>query len=435
MVQTVKMLESLPFPRDEACSEYAGGHRETMDGHGYPKGIFAGDMSVPARCMFIADVFEALGDRSPYKPGKTLSESAAIMGHMKRGNHLDPDLFDLFVRSGVYRDYAKRFMKADLVDDVDEEALSPSSPSNGRLRRVGRRAGATSRTSTSRSNDPLSATSAPADVPAWRCPHCGEALAPDASGYACLNGHRFDRAREGYVNLLPSHHRRSARAGDDGAMVAARRRFLNAGHYAPLLSEAADLLGAPATLLDVGCGEAASRRRCRAASATASTSPSPPYARRRSATVSFASRLQIRRACPTRTAPSRPSRSSSPRSSPSASGYWRRKDACCAWRRRQSTCANCAPDCLPRHAASARDPGAGRPARDRRAPRDVRHGAERRGPRCARGDDADGASQYPCRARVLDADRALTVRAAFDLDLFEAAWALQARARATASCA
>lgn len=92
-------------------------------------------------------------------------------------------------------------------------------------------------------------------MPAWRCPHCGEVLAPDASGYACLNGHRFDRAREGYVNLLPSHHRRSGKAGDDGAMVAARRTFLDAGHYAPLLSEAADLLGAPTSLLDVGCGE------------------------------------------------------------------------------------------------------------------------------------------------------------------------------------
>ena len=73
-----------------------------MDGRGYPKGIFAGDMSVPARCMAIADVFEALTatDR-PYKPGKTLSESMAIVGHME-GNHLDPDLFDLriFVRSG-----------------------------------------------------------------------------------------------------------------------------------------------------------------------------------------------------------------------------------------------------------------------------------------------------------------------------------------------
>jgi len=130
MVQTVKMLESLPFPRDlRRVPEYAGGHHETMDGRGYPKGIFAGDMSVPARCMAIADVFEALTatDR-PYKPGKTLSESMTIMGHMKRGNHLDPDLFDLFVRSGVYRDYAQRFMKPDLIDEVDEDALLAIEP-------------------------------------------------------------------------------------------------------------------------------------------------------------------------------------------------------------------------------------------------------------------------------------------------------------------
>ena len=130
MVQTVKMLESLPFPRDlRRVPEYAGGHHETMDGRGYPKGIFAGDMSVPARCMAIADVFEALTatDR-PYKPAKTLSESMTIMGHMKRGNHLDPDLFDLFVRSGVYRDYAQRFMKTDLIDEVDEDALLAIEP-------------------------------------------------------------------------------------------------------------------------------------------------------------------------------------------------------------------------------------------------------------------------------------------------------------------
>lgn len=130
MVQTVKMLESLPFPRDlKRVPEYAGGHHETMDGRGYPKGIYAGDMSVPARCMAIADVFEALTatDR-PYKPGKPLSESMTIMGHMKRGNHLDPQLFDLFVRSGVYREYAKRFMKPELIDDVDEDALLAIEP-------------------------------------------------------------------------------------------------------------------------------------------------------------------------------------------------------------------------------------------------------------------------------------------------------------------
>jgi HD-GYP domain-containing protein (c-di-GMP phosphodiesterase class II) len=125
MVQTIRMLENLPFPRDlQRVPEYAGGHHETMDGRGYPKGIYAGDMSIPARVMAIADVFEALtaNDR-PYKKGKTLSESMAIMGRMKQGNHLDPELFDLFVSSGVYRRYAERFLSPDLIDEVDETAL------------------------------------------------------------------------------------------------------------------------------------------------------------------------------------------------------------------------------------------------------------------------------------------------------------------------
>jgi HD-GYP domain-containing protein (c-di-GMP phosphodiesterase class II) len=130
MVQTVKMLESLPFPRDlKRVPEYAGGHHECMDGTGYPKGLYAGDMSVPARVMAIADVFEALtaNDR-PYKRGKTLSESMEIMGRMKRGNHLDPQLFDLFVDSGVYRQYAERFLPPELIDEVDEEALLAIEP-------------------------------------------------------------------------------------------------------------------------------------------------------------------------------------------------------------------------------------------------------------------------------------------------------------------
>ena len=125
MVQTVKMLESLPFPRDlRRVPEYAGGHHETMDGSGYPKGLYAGDMSIPARVMAIADVFEALtaNDR-PYKRGKTLSESMEIMGRMKQRNHLDPELFDLFVRRGVYRRYAQQFLSPELIDEVDEEAL------------------------------------------------------------------------------------------------------------------------------------------------------------------------------------------------------------------------------------------------------------------------------------------------------------------------
>ena len=125
MVQTVKMLEALPFPRHlSRVPEYACGHHEKMDGTGYPRGIYAGDMSIPARAMAIADVFEALtADDRPYKKAKKLSEAMRIMGFMKVDNHLDPDLFDHFVRSGVYRAYAKKFLAPDLIDAVDEEAL------------------------------------------------------------------------------------------------------------------------------------------------------------------------------------------------------------------------------------------------------------------------------------------------------------------------
>jgi len=130
MVQTIQMLEALPFPPQlRRVPEYAGGHHEKMDGSGYPKGIFAGDMSIPARVMVIADVFEALTAQDrPYKPGKKLSQAMGIMGAMKADNHLDPDLFDLFITSGVYRSYAARFLPAELIDDVDEARLLAISP-------------------------------------------------------------------------------------------------------------------------------------------------------------------------------------------------------------------------------------------------------------------------------------------------------------------
>lgn len=130
MVQTIRMLESLPFPRNlRRVPEYAGGHHEKMNGTGYPRGLYAGDLSIPARVMAIADVFEALTAQDrPYKPGKRLSEAMRIMGLMKRDNHLDPDLFDHFVRSGVYREYAERFLPPALVDAVDEAALLALEP-------------------------------------------------------------------------------------------------------------------------------------------------------------------------------------------------------------------------------------------------------------------------------------------------------------------
>lgn len=135
MVQTIKMLESLPFPRNlRRVPEYAGGHHEKMDGTGYPKGIFAGDMSIPARIMAIADVFEALtADDRPYKKAKKLSETMRIMGFMKRDNHLDPELLDHFVRSGVYLEYARRFLKPELIDDVDVDALLAIAPKHFEL--------------------------------------------------------------------------------------------------------------------------------------------------------------------------------------------------------------------------------------------------------------------------------------------------------------
>ncbi|MDK2593878.1 HD domain-containing phosphohydrolase [Pseudoalteromonas obscura] len=118
---TLEMLEALPFPKHlRRVPEFAGGHHEKMDGTGYPKGLTRDQMSVPARIMAIADIFEALtaADR-PYKDAKPLSECLFIMGKMKLGDHIDPDLFDVFVSSGVYLDYAHQYLKPEQIDDID----------------------------------------------------------------------------------------------------------------------------------------------------------------------------------------------------------------------------------------------------------------------------------------------------------------------------
>ncbi len=121
IVQTIVMLEQLPFPKHlSRVPEYAGGHHETMIGTGYPRKLSKDDMSIPARIMAIADIFEALtaADR-PYKPSKTLSESIRIMSFMKKDQHIDEDLFRLFLESGVYKDYAERFLMPEQIDEVD----------------------------------------------------------------------------------------------------------------------------------------------------------------------------------------------------------------------------------------------------------------------------------------------------------------------------
>ena len=102
--------------------EYAGGHHEKMDGTGYPRGLRREEMSVQARIMTIADMFEALTARDrPYKKGKKLSDCLKIMGFMKTQGHIDPDIFEIFIKQRVYMDYAKEFLDQDQID----EALIP----------------------------------------------------------------------------------------------------------------------------------------------------------------------------------------------------------------------------------------------------------------------------------------------------------------------
>jgi HD-GYP domain-containing protein (c-di-GMP phosphodiesterase class II) len=132
ITRTIVMLEGLPLTGAlKRVPEYAGGHHEKMDGGGYPRGLTRNQMSPIARMMAIADVFEALtaGDR-PYKKAKPLSEAFRIMGQMKRDNHLDPDLLDLFVSSGVWRAYATQFLLPWQSDNPDVDAILAITPSD-----------------------------------------------------------------------------------------------------------------------------------------------------------------------------------------------------------------------------------------------------------------------------------------------------------------
>jgi HD-GYP domain-containing protein (c-di-GMP phosphodiesterase class II) len=121
IIQTIVMLDQLPLPKNmRRVSEYAGTHHETMIGTGYPRQLDKTGLSIPSRIMAIADIFEALtaSDR-PYKKAKTLSESIRILSFFKKDKHVDGDLFDLFLTSGVYRRYAEQFLLPEQIDEVD----------------------------------------------------------------------------------------------------------------------------------------------------------------------------------------------------------------------------------------------------------------------------------------------------------------------------
>lgn len=94
----------------------------------------------------------------------------------------------------------------------------------------------------------------------YQCPLCQQPLTFDHRAWRCENQHQFDQAKEGYVNLLPVHHKRSKQPGDSADMMQARRHFLDAGHYQPLRQRVGDWLMQllpehPVSVLDIGCGE------------------------------------------------------------------------------------------------------------------------------------------------------------------------------------
>jgi len=125
IVITIEMLEQLPYPNNlKNVPEFAGGHHEKMDGTGYPKGLNSTQMSTQAKIMAIADIYEALtaADR-PYKEGKKLSQAMRIMGFMKNDYHIDEDLFEIFVTSGVYKKYANDHVAESQIDEVDEDSV------------------------------------------------------------------------------------------------------------------------------------------------------------------------------------------------------------------------------------------------------------------------------------------------------------------------
>ncbi len=118
ITQTIIMLSRMPLPRELAdVPEIAGAHHETMDGKGYPRRLDRSRMSWAGRMMAIADIFEALTawDR-PYKSSKTVSEALRIMATMRDNMQIDPDLYELFLRSSIPQRYAEQHLKPEQND-------------------------------------------------------------------------------------------------------------------------------------------------------------------------------------------------------------------------------------------------------------------------------------------------------------------------------
>ncbi|MDA0118832.1 HD domain-containing phosphohydrolase [Vibrio sp. T11.5] len=123
IIQTIAMLGCLPYPEHlKNIPEIAGGHHERLDGKGYPRGLNEDQLSIPARVMAIADIFEALtsSDR-PYKKAKNLEESLNIMTHMATSGHIDPKLYLLFLEYEIDQKYAEMFLTPQQIVPVERE--------------------------------------------------------------------------------------------------------------------------------------------------------------------------------------------------------------------------------------------------------------------------------------------------------------------------
>ena len=118
---TFKMLCRLPFPKKlRNVPDYAAAHHERLDGTGYPNGLRKEHLSLQSRILALADVFEALTAKDrPYKKGKTLHEALHIMKGMVRDQHIDADLFDLFLKRKIYLDYARKELSPQQIDEVE----------------------------------------------------------------------------------------------------------------------------------------------------------------------------------------------------------------------------------------------------------------------------------------------------------------------------
>lgn len=127
---TMRMLKTLPWPKTlRNVPEYAGSHHEKLDGGGYHRGLRGPELTTQARIICLADVFEALTARDrPYKPGKPLSEVLNILGRMVQDQQIDPDLFDVFVRNGLWLDYARQYLQPEQIDAVDVDRIPGYTP-------------------------------------------------------------------------------------------------------------------------------------------------------------------------------------------------------------------------------------------------------------------------------------------------------------------